>query len=216
MFRQYRPIERGEFIIASGDCSQGGSDSNACQFYSATKLDVPLVYHSRGVAAQMTPEVYRVLNAIADVTGIKPCVGFERNMGGASEMERLKVLNKDMKYTLFLMPIIGSNERQGQRTDKLGFDTTVQSRPIIVGGIKEIVDVNGIGIYDAETISELSTFIESPTGKPEAAPGAHDDLVISLGGARWMSLFEKPETIEDYDKLIEKLPNSIFLEGGYY
>lgn len=198
MFRQYRPIERGEFIIAGGDCSQGGSDSNACQFYSATRLDVPLVYHARGVAAQMTPKVFHVLNKISDITGVKPVVGFERNMGGASEMDRLNVLNKDMKYKCFLMPIIGNSERKGERSDKLGFDTSSLSRPIIVGGVKEIVDVNGIGIYDYETITELSIFIENPSGKPEAAPGGHDDLVISLAGARWMSLFEKPEKISNY------------------
>lgn len=195
MFRQYRKIEKGEFILAGGDCSQGGSDSNACQFYSATKLDVPLVYHARGVASQMTPRIYHVLNKIADVTGVKPVVGFERQMGGASEMDRLNVLNHHMKYKCFLMPVIGSEAKAGERTDKLGFDTNPLSRPIIVGGLKEVIDVNGIGIYDQKTVDEISIFIEGPTGKPEAASGGHDDLVISLGGARWMSLFEVPEYV---------------------
>ncbi len=192
MFKQYREIMQGEFIIASGDCSQGGSDYNACQFYSATKLDVPLVYHGHGVAATMTTDTFPVMEKIADKTGVKVVCGYERNMGGASEMERIKVLNRHGKIKLFLMPIIGDDSKVGERTDKLGFDTSVLTRPIIIGGLKEIVDLTGIKIYDQETIDELSIFIENSQGKPEAAKGGHDDLVISLAGARWMSFFEKP------------------------
>lgn len=194
MFRQYRTIAKGEFIIAGGDCSQGGSDFNCTQFFSKTRLDVPLVYHQRGVAATQTTDILPVLNKIADITGVQPVVGLERNMGGASEMERLKVLNKDNKYRLFLMPIIGSDSKSGERSDKLGVDTSALSRPILVGGLKEIIDVNGLGIYDRQTIDELAIFIENSRGKPEAATGGHDDTVMSLAIAWYMSLFELPVT----------------------
>lgn len=209
MFRQYREIQPHEFFIVGGDCSQGGSDFNVSQFYSVTRQDVPLVYHKRGVAADMTTDIFPVVETIADITGVKPVVGFERNMGGASEMKRLQVLNREGKYILFRMPVIGSEKRDEKghmdRTDKLGFDTSALSRPIIVGGLKQVVDINGIGIYDQDTVDELSIFIENPYGRPEAAKGGHDDLVMSLAGAKWMSLFETPVQIihrvtKTYDK----------------
>jgi len=181
MFRQYRPLERGEYILAGGDCSQGGEDSNCTQFLSKTKHDVPLVYHKQGVAAIQTADIHPVLERIFDITGVKPVVGLERNNGGASEMERLRVLNRYQKYDLFIMPDIGKTE--AGETNALGWNTSSLTRPILVGDEKNILDVNGIGIYDKETIQQLFWFIVNQQGKPEAMKGKHDDCVIALGVA---------------------------------
>lgn len=193
MFRQYRRILPGEFIIVGGDCSQGGKDSNCSQFLSVTHLDVPLIYHSRGVATTMTSAIYPVLERIADITRIKPVVGFERNMGGASEMERLQILNRLEKYTVFVMPSIG-NQTQTDSTN-LGVTTNALTRPMIVGGLKQVVDIHGLGVYDKQTIDELSIFIENNSGKPEAAPGGHDDTVMALGVAWFMRQYVKQEEL---------------------
>jgi hypothetical protein len=184
MWYQYRPIEKGEFLLAGGDCSQGGNDYNACQFFSKTRLDVPLVYHSRGVAADMTEAVYPVLERIFDVTGLPPVVAFERQNGGASEMRRLEVLNRLRKYTIFVMPKIGDS-RPGndteEETDSLGWNTSTLTRPLLVGTLKQVVDGKVIRIYHAPTIGELNSFVKNRFGKPEAARGSHDDLLIALG-----------------------------------
>lgn len=181
MFRQYRKIERGEFILAGGDCSQGGDDSNCTQFLSKTKQDVPLVYHKQGVAATQTAEIFPILEKIHDVTGVNPVIGLERNNGGASEMERLRVLNRFQKFDLFVMPDIGKTEEQD--TKLLGWNTSSLTRPILVGDTKNIIDVNGIAVYDKETIQQLFWFIINRQGKPEAMKGKHDDCVIALGVA---------------------------------
>lgn len=193
MFRQYREIQPEEFVLVAGDCSQGGDDSNCCQFFSATNLDVPLIYHSKGVANTMTNAIYPVVEKIANITGVKPVVGYERNMGGASEMDRLSVLNRLNKYKLFNMPKIGSDSTDD--TESLGFNTNSLTRPLLVGGLKELIDVNGIDIYDQDTIDELSVFIVNPRGKPEAAKGAHDDTVIALALAVFMFKNSKPVSL---------------------
>lgn len=195
MYKQYREIEAGEFFCVGGDCSQGGSDFNVSQFYSVTKNDVPLIYRARGVASTMTAALHPVLEKIADHTGVKPVVGLERNMGGASEMEVLKALNRLQKYTLFLMPNIGSDVSGGSDSDKLGFVTSSLTRPILVGGLKSLIDVNGLAVYDKETIDEMSIFVENPQGKPEAAKGGCDDTIIALAIARFMSLYVQPEPV---------------------
>lgn len=196
MFRQYRIIEKGEFFVVGGDCSQGGEDKNVAQFLSTSKLDVPLVYSSRGVAAQMTPNLITMAERLFDITGVPPCIGLERNMGGSSEMERLRVLNRSQKYSLFVMPVIGDTDDKD--TKKLGWDTTTLTRPILTGDLKNSVDVHGITIYDEETIKELFWFILNRQGKPEAMKGKHDDHVISLGVALQMYQHaQKPIPIED-------------------
>jgi hypothetical protein len=216
MFRQYRKIERGEFFLIGGDCSQGGEDSNVSQFLSKTKLDIPLVYDAQGVAASMTPQIHRVAEKLYDITGIPPVIGFERNMGGSSEMERLRVLNTKNKYSLFVMPVFGDTEDKD--TNKLGWDTNTLTRPILVGDEKNIIDVHGIGIYDKVTIQQLFWFIISRQGKPEAMKGKHDDHVISLGVAWQMSQnVLTPLSRQEEEAMYEEIPDDTQrYKGSYY
>jgi len=189
MFKQFRKFERGEFFIVGGDCSQGGEDSNCCQFYSKTKQDVPLHYHKQGVATTMTTEIYPVLNKIFDVTGIPPVVGFERQNGGASEMERLRLMNRYQKYTIFVMPKVGKNDKsldentnnKEDLTNDLGYNTSDITRPTLVGDLKNFIDLRAFKVYDETTIQQLFWFILSRTGKPQAMRGKHDDCVMALG-----------------------------------
>lgn len=178
MFRQFREIKEGEFIIIVADTSQGGRDENFCHFISKTNLDIPLVYQHKGVAAQMTADLFPVIERIYDLTGVKPLVCIERNNGGASEMERLRVLNRGNKYDLYVMPVIGATE--DATTKKLGFDTNSSTRPDIVGGLLDCINSVALIVYDEETISQLKSFIVNRNGKPEAANGKRDDAVMAL------------------------------------
>jgi hypothetical protein len=219
MFKQYREIKKGEFILIGSDCSQGGEDLNCSQFLSKTKIDVPLVYAKQGVAAQMTSDIVPVAEKIFNITGIRPVIAFERQNGGASEMERVKVLNRNNKYEVFVMPKIGqdldNNEEKDTKT--LGWNTSEITRPILVGDLKNIVDVHGLGIYDEETIQELFWFILSRTGKPEAMRGKHDDRVISLGIAWQLYLQCNPPPSEnDILKAMNELPTESWKKGGDY
>lgn len=177
-WRQYRPFSKGEYIIIAGDCSQGGDDYNACQFMSKTKLDVPLVYHTHGVAAQMTREIQPIAEKIFEVTGIQPTIAFETANGGVSEMDTLNVINKQGRYDLFTMPTMGKTESPDSKT--LGYVTSGGTRPVLVGDLKDAIDKKVIQIYDKPTINEFYSFIKNKMGKPEAEPGMHDDLVMSL------------------------------------
>ena len=197
MFRQYRKIEAGEFLLAGADCSQGGNDSNACPFISKTKLDIPLVYHSRGVAAQMTAVIHPTLEKIFDITGVKPVIGYERNNGGASEMERLDAMNRLGKYSLFIMPKIGQKpDGNKDETKKFGWDTNVATRPILLGDWLVAFNNKALGIYDEEIIKEHKTFIINKQGKPEASKGKHDDLVF--GCAIGWQLYNRCDQSTDY------------------
>ena len=177
-FYQFRVIQPGEFMVVAGDCAQGGLDKNYCQFFSKTKLDIPLVYRASGVAAEMTNAIFPVLEFLSDLTGMRPVVAFERQQGGASEMQRLEALNRMKKYKVFVMPKIG--EAKSDDTLKLGWDTTLLTRPIMLGDWYAAYKERIIKIYDEETIKQHRTFIiNERTGKPEAARSMHDDAVMS-------------------------------------
>lgn len=179
MLRLYRQPERGEFFLVAVDCAQGGIDSNFGQFLSKSRADVPLVFEKRCVAADMTPIIHGALEWLFDRTGVQPVVAFERNMGGASEMSRLQKLNRQGKYRIYQKHKFGDVSGE-ELTQNLGFDTNAQTRPQILGDLKQAIDNELVQLYDKTTVDELGKFIINKRGRAEAAPNCHDDAVMSL------------------------------------
>jgi len=193
MFKLYRTITANEFFVVGGDCAQGGVDSNLIQFMSKTNTDIPLKLKMPGVAANMTPYLHQALEWIYDQTKVKPVVALERNNGGASEMHNLMMMNKNGKYRIYQMKNRGTEEGQDRSKD-LGWNTTSESRPRMLGDWKVAYDGQMIRLYDEDTLSEHKTFIVAKNGKPEAAPNTHDDEVISCAIAWQLYQTENPIT----------------------
>lgn len=217
MFRQYRIIEPREFFVVFADTSVGLGDYCAVQFLSKTKIDIPLVYHSKSIATEMTNAIYPVLEKIYDTTGIKPVVAYERNNGGVFELERLAALNRLGKYEIFKMPTTGNIDNP--EPTKIGWDTNTATRPKMLQDFKDAVDNKLLRIYDKPTITELYSFILAQTSssvKAQAEKGAHDDLVMSGAGA-WQ-LYQMCESIASNDdewELVQEENRRIMTERGY-
>jgi len=213
MFRQFREFERDEFIVVAADTSSGLGDYCAAQFISKTKIDVPLVYHSKTIATEMTNMLYPALEKIFDITGIKPVVAYERNAGGTFEIERLGSMNRLGKFTMFQMPTMG----QINPSDpvKYGWDTNTATRPAMLSQLKEAIDKRLLKLYDKVTIEEMYSFIVTRTSvnvKAQAEQGCHDDLVMSLAIAWQMyQICNTPDSTE-----IPSLSKNLFEPGGFY
>jgi hypothetical protein len=180
-FRQYRKIEPGEKFVVAADTSSGLGDYCAVQFLSKTRIDIPLVYHSKTIATDMTNTLYPVLDKIYDITNVKPVVAYERNAGGTFEMDRLASLNRMGKFIIYKMPNIG--QANPPSSVKYGWDTNTATRPAMLSQLKEAIDNKLLRIYDKPTIEELYSFVVVRTTanvKAQAEAGMHDDLVMSL------------------------------------
>lgn len=194
-FRLWRKIERGEFIIVTADCSQGGIDNNTASFLSKNKIDFPITYKRNGVANDMTDDLFPVLEWICDITGILPVVAFERNNGGASEMSRLDKLNMKHKYRIYTM--VRPSDAEGDNETKiLGWITDSASRPQLVKDWRYAFDNHLPKLYDPEFVEEHKTFIINNQGKPEAAKGFHDDCVFAPAIAWQLYGTEEPTYYE--------------------
>jgi len=66
------------------------------------------------------------------------------------------------------------------RGDKIGWDTSGVSRPILISLLDELLRQMAITIHDPITQQELLTFIIKANGKAEHQSGCHDDTVIAL------------------------------------
>lgn len=215
MLNRYRKLEQGEFIVVGVDTAAGGGDYCAAQFLSKTKLDVPIVYHSKSLATEMTPILFNELERIYDITRIPPVVAYERNNGGVFEMERLAALNRSNKYRVFIMPTYGNVDNPEAK--KLGWITSTASRPKMLADLKEAIDKRLIKLYDKRTINEMFSFIVVQTStawKAQAEKGANDDLVMALAIAWQLQQSEKEPT----EGMEELLPDDtkMFSEDGFY
>lgn len=213
-FRKYREFKEGEFIVVGVDTAAGGLDYCAAQFLSKSYLDVPLVYHEKTIATEMTPVLHLELEKIHDITGVSPVVAYERQNGGVFELERLASLNRLNKYRIFTMYTYGQkNNPQGK---KLGWDTNSATRPKMLQDLKDAVDNQLIRVFDKPTVSEMFSFVINQTStswKAQAESGAHDDLVMSLAIAWQLYQSENPPVRPS--EVI--LPNDeLFSEGGFY
>jgi hypothetical protein len=206
MFKLYRELRQGEFIIVFIDTAGEGSDYNAGQFLAKKALDIPMVMHYKGSIVDVTPQIKVVLEWIADITGVPPCVAYETNNGGGYELERLSRLNRDQKYIIYRQYKL---DPQGNlvRTDKLGWNTNTSTRPAMLKGVEELVNNRLVTIYDHQTITEMFSFVKhkTPSGwKAEAEAGTFDDAILSLAGV-WM-LYQTEEPTPPMNQLLRMIP----------
>jgi len=77
------------------------------------------------------------------------------------------------------------DERSIRATRKLGFKTSVKSKPVLIDFLKQLIREKEIGVHSPVIIDELMTFVNMPNGKQAAASGSHDDAVMALALAAW-------------------------------
>lgn len=63
---------------------------------------------------------------------------------------------------------------------KFGFNTNKSTRPVIIAELVKVVREQTELVNDIETLNEMLTFVRNEKGRPEAAEGSHDDLVMAL------------------------------------
>lgn len=217
MFRQYRSIESGEFLVAGYDLAMGGPDYSACVFISKKHNDIPLIYHANVIATEATNEIVPVLEKIFTKTGVPPVIAPERNSGGVFEIDRIVALNRVGNFRVFKEPVgVGSTEDPEQH--RYGWSTTAVTRPKMLEDLKNAIDSRMLRIYDQSLVNEMFAFVvnKSLSGwKAQAETGAHDDLVMATAIA--LQVFQREETPRDMNELMKELPQErLFSQGGFY
>ena len=209
MFKIYRQPKRGEFFLLAGDTSQGGEDSNFGGALSYNHIDFPIIWDfPRTVAATVTPQLHELLAWLYFATGVKPMIALERNNGGASEMERLRVLNSQGYYRLYQAKTFGKTAGE-EETNKLGWDTNSITRPKMIGDWRDAVDACVPIMYDQKQIAEHKVFITNKRGRPEAAPRKHDDGVM-FSAIAWQ-LYKTERPLQNLDTYRPPPPQSNFM-----
>jgi len=198
MFRVYRKLRRGEFIMFFLDTAGEGSDLNSGQGLSKDYLDVPINLSYEGSVIDVTPQLKIALEWIYEQTGVKPVVAYETNNGGGYELERLNRLNTNQKYIVYRQYVLNPQTKRLERTDKLGWNTNSATRPAMLAGIEEVVNNGLVTLYHTSTVTQMFSFVKHRTAsgwRAEAETGAHDDEIMSLAGVWQLHGTEKPEEV---------------------
>lgn len=81
------------------------------------------------------------------------------------------------------------DERSRRRTEKLGWLTTVRTRPLMIDCLARAIREGELVVRDEETLSELLTFSYDKNGRACAQEGCRDDRVFALAVALQMYEF---------------------------
>jgi hypothetical protein len=97
----------------------------------------------------------------------------ESNNHGHAVIQKLKSLNVNIMYQTNFQEFVDKDSL------RLGWNTNVQTRPIMCSDLREAMNEGKDGIFDIDAFNEMLTFVYNKNGKPEAAEGKLDDRVMT-------------------------------------
>ena len=178
--------EKDHFYFIAVDVSRGvGGDYSAFTVIDCTDYPFKLVakYRNNKISPLLFPDI--IVKVAKDYNHAYLLV--EINDIGQQVAD---IIHNDLEYDHMIW--VGHDSRYGQfmstsgKNATLGVRTTKQIKRIGCSTFKSLVEEEKLLIFDADVISEISTFVEA-RGSFEADEGYHDDLTMTLVLFGWAS-----------------------------
>ena len=183
--RVWKRPEKGRLYAVGADCAQGldvgPGDGQSDPDYSVGQvLDRDTGEQVACLRARLMPgETGRYLAQLCRWYNMAQCCG-ERNPGGGGVSMLEAMLNADYPSGLLYHRSVTPDQDPQVRGDRIGWDTSGVSRPMLIGYLDEAIRQGSIAVRDPITQMELLTFVIGPNGKAAAQSGCHDDTTIAL------------------------------------
>jgi hypothetical protein len=182
--RIWKRPEKGRLYACGADCAQGldvgPADGTSDPDYSVgSMLDRDTGEQVAVLRARMMPgETGRYMARFCQWYNMAQCCG-ERNPGGGGVSMLEAMMNADYPSSLLYHRSVTPDQDPQVRGDRIGWDTSGVSRPLLIGYLDEAIRQGALAIRDPITQQELLTFVIKPNGRAEAQAGCHDDTVIA-------------------------------------
>jgi phage terminase large subunit len=168
--------------VVTVDVSSGGSaDWSAIQVLDLEAFEQVAEFQDMIDPDLLAVEAYRAGRVFNNAV-VAPEITGGWGLTIATELQRL---HYPAIYTRRIL-----DRRTKRWTDKLGWDTTTSTRPMMLDTLERVLREEELELHGERTLAELQTFVRgrkrgqtADTGKPEAQPGTTDDLVITLAMA---------------------------------
>lgn len=102
-------------------------------------------------------------------------LGVENNNHGLTTLNTIK---REEYWNLFFSK--SYDKIADTMTQKLGWTTSIRTKPLMIDKLGEFIREHYLGIYDDLAIAEMFTYVIEDNGKTNAQPGCHDDTVMSM------------------------------------
>lgn len=101
-------------------------------------------------------------------------IGVENNNHGLTTLTTLK---REEYWNLYFSK--SYDKIADTMSQKLGWTTSIRTKPLMIDKLAEFVREKYLGIYDDLLVGEMFTYIIEDNGKTNAQPGTHDDAVMA-------------------------------------
>ena len=159
------------FVVAADVALGVGNDYSAAVVLNDAR-EVCAIYRNNRIDPSYFADVLFYLSRYFNNALL--CV--ESNTLGIATINRLKQMN----YVNIYHETKKANLRDDEEGVRPGFRTTGSSKPAIIGHLKRAIEDEDLWIPSVVMIQELKDYIADENGKTNAAPGCHDDTVMSL------------------------------------
>jgi len=166
-----RLVDAHRYVLAIDSSSGRGHDYSAIQVLDVETFEQVAEWQGKLETGLVAEEAYRLGRIYNDAYIVPEVTG---GWGLAVE-QVLKKLRYPRLYTKRTFDRLAA-----KWTDKTGFDTTIRMRAVVLEALETALRERELGIYSLRTLGEMGTFVYSEREKPEAQPGANDDLVLAL------------------------------------
>tara|TARA_A100001011_G_scaffold324765_1_gene347277 strand:+ start:868 stop:2439 length:1572 start_codon:yes stop_codon:yes gene_type:complete len=188
----YRKHDEGEQYVIGSDIAMGirNGDYSVAQVLDSKKRQVAVW---RG---QVHPDyMAEVLFALGKYYNMAFII-VENNSHGILTCTRL---GKDFNYPNFYTEV-QHDKITDRETVKLGFTTTVKTKPLIIDQLRASMRETELELNDKTTIREMLSYIVTETGSMEAESGCFDDCVMSLALANYVheGAWQPIESTDEY------------------
>lgn len=162
--------EKGKRYVIGADVVEGQEDGN---FDAAEVLEVESLEHVAELHGRMDPDLYgRKLHWLG-IWYNRALLGPEANSMGVATVNVLE------KYTRY-PNLWGEGWPHRQKIREYGWKTTIKTRPVILGKIKQAVREKVLQPRSPGLLDEMLVFKVNAKGKPEAQHGKQDDRVLAM------------------------------------
>lgn len=163
----WKLAEPGKEYVIGVDPSDGdGSDFSSIDVWDDKETEQVAQYYGK-----LRPDELSELTKEIAVYYNRAFVGVENNL-----LTTVLFLSKIYDNYYFE---VKQDEKTLKRTKKLGWNTNIKSRDIMIDEFNILFDEGHLKIKSAITLGEMRTFVKKPNGKREHADGKHDDALFA-------------------------------------
>lgn len=168
----WKEPEPGRFYAIGADVAEGLVHGDySCAYVGDDEFDVVAQWHGHIDPDLFGIELVKLAKYYNDAY-----LGVENNNHGLTTLNAIK---KEDYWNLYFTK--NYDKIADTMTQKLGWTTSVRTKPLMIDKLAQFIREHYLGIYSDLAIGEMYTYVIEDNGKTNAQPGCNDDTVMAMG-----------------------------------